>query len=372
MGIIGRAKAIWARLSRTQLWRAWSRYGILRGNRLAGATSYFAFLSMFPLITLAAAIVGKLLDEKAVARLKVALEKNLPGIGDKVDLDALIRNAGTIGLISGIALLLTGLGWIDALRASIRSMHELDDQPRNMIRVKGENLGALIGLGLIGVIATAASSILTGLSERVVDWLGLEDTWFAGWGLEVFSDLAGIGAGAVLFLYLQTALPRILLPRKIAVIAALAGGVVFFLAQKLGSSYVEHVIGTNAAYGALALPLALLVWIYLMTRVIMLIAAWAKEATLDHRWHTGEAEEAAFAAMHFRTETPTRYAARSAGSEPIDPDGLLPGPPGKKYKVIPIPARKADTVAVAAGALLGATATALLVQLGRATRSLRR
>jgi membrane protein len=105
-----------------------------------------------------------------------------------------------------------------------------------------------------------------------------------------------------------------------------------------------------------------------MTRVIMLIAAWTKEATLDHRWHTGEAEEAARAAMPFdseRSSTPYAPAARSA-------DGLLPGPPGKKYKVIPIPARKADTVAVVAGALLGATATALAVQLTRATRSLKR
>ena len=52
----------------------------------------------------------------------------------------------------------------------------------------------------------------------------------------------------------------------------------FYLAQRLGNLYVKHVIGNNAAYGPLALPLALLVWIYLMTRVIMLIAAWTKEA----------------------------------------------------------------------------------------------
>lgn len=371
MGITSRAKAIWARFSRTQLWRAWNRYGDRRGNRLAGATSFFAFLSMFPLITLTAAITGKLLDEEAVEKLKVALQTNLPGIGDQIDLDSLIANAGTIGLISGVVLLFTGLGWIDSLRASIRSMHELDDQPGNVVKLKGEDLGALIGLGLIGVIATGASSILTGLSALIVGWLGLDGTWFAGWGLELFSDLVGIGAGAVLFLYLQTALPRILLPRKVALIAALAGGVVFFVAQKLGSTYVEHVIGNNAAYGALALPLALLVWIYLMTRVIMLIAAWTKEATLDHRWHTGEAEEAARAALHFDAEAASPYAG-SAGSSAIGPDGLLPGPPGKKYKVVPIPARKADTVSVAAGALLGATATALAVQMGRAARSLRR
>lgn len=374
MAVKARAKAVWTRFSRTQLWRAWKRYGDRRGNRLAGATTFFAFLSMFPLIVLAAAVIGRLLNEGAVQDLKDALRTNLPGIGDNIDLDALIDNAGTIGLISAVALLLTGLGWIDSLRASIRSMHELDDQPGNFVKLKVVDLGALIGLGVIGLIATGASSFLTGLSKKVVGWAGLENTWFASWGLDLISIVVGIGAGAVLFLYLQTALPRIVLPRKVALIAALAGGILFYLAQRLGNVYVDYVIGKNAAYGALALPLALLVWIYLLTRAIMLIAAWTKEATLDYRWHTGEAEEAARAAMPFETDQPA-YAARSArpsASSGPDADGLLPGPPGKKYKVIPIPARKADTVAVAAGALLGATATALTVQLARAARSLRR
>lgn len=364
MGIKDRAKAGWARFRRTQLWRAWKRYGDRRGNRLAGATSFFGFLSMFPLIVLTAAVTGKFLSEASVGRLKDAIRTNLPGIGDQIDLDSLIRNAGTIGLISGASLLLTGLGWIDSLRASIRSMHELDDQPGNAIKLKVTDLGALVGLGLIGLIATGASSILVGLSDHIVDWMGLDGTWLARWGIGLISIVVGIAAGAVLFVYLQTVLPRIILPRKVALIAALAGGIVFYLAQRLGGSYVKNVIGNNAAYGTLALPLALLVWIHLMTRVIMLIAAWTKEATLDYRWHTGEAEEAARAAMPFEsdaTSTPYATAARDA-------DGLLPGPPGKKYKVIPIPARKADTVAVAAGALLGATATATALALARAAQ----
>jgi membrane protein len=367
MGIKDRAKAVWARFSRTQLWRAWKRYGDRRGNRLAGATSFFGFLSMFPLIVLAAAVTGAFLNAAAIGRLKEAIKTNLPGIGDQIDLDTLINNAGTIGLISGASLLLTGLGWIDSLRASIRSMHELDDQPGNAVKLKLTDLGALIGLGVIGLIATGASSILVGLSDHIVDWIGLDGTWLARWGIGLISIVVGIAAGAVLFVYLQTVLPRILLPRKVTLIAALAGGIVFYLAQRLGNGYVKNVIGNNAAYGTLALPLALLVWIYLMTRVIMLIAAWTKEATLDYRWHTGEAEEAARAAMPFESEAPYPTAARTA-----DPDGLLPGPPGKKYKVVPIPARKADSVAVAAGAVLGVTATAIAVQLARATRSLKR
>ena len=338
-------KAAWQWFSRTQVWRAWARYGNRRGNRLAGATSFFGFLSMFPLIVLAGAITGVLLGDDAVETLKESLQHNLPGISDQIDIDSLIAHAGTIGLISGVALLLTGLGWIDSLRASIRSMHELDDQPGNLVQVKLWDLVALIGLGLIGLIATAASSVLSALTQHIVDRTDLDGGLLTG-----VSIVLGIGAGAVLFLYLQTALPRILLPRKVALIAALAGGILFYLAQKLGNLYVTHVIGTNAAYGALALPLALLVWIYLLTRAIMVIAAWAKEATLDLQ----PVEE---------TVVP----------EPVEEEEpLLLGPPGKRYKVVPVPQRKADTVAVAAGALLGVTASILVAQLGKATRLLRR
>ncbi|WP_329005937.1 YihY/virulence factor BrkB family protein [Kribbella sp. NBC_00709] len=344
---MGTIKRVWARFSRTQLWRAWQRYGDRRGNRLAGATSFFGFLSLFPLIVLAAAIIGPLLGDKAIEALKDALQHNLPGISDRIDIDALVSHAGTIGLISGISLLLTGLGWIDSLRASIRSMHELDDEPGNAIKLKVVDLGALLGLGLIGLIATGASSVLTGLSERIIGASDLDGTWLASWGINLISLVVGIAAGAVLFLYLQTALPRILLPRKVALIAALAGGIVFYLAQKLGNVYVSHVIGANAAYGALALPLALLVWIYLMTRAIMLVAAWTKEATVE----------------------PEVVAERPEPVEEAEP--LLLGPPGKRYKVVPIPERKADTVAVAAGAVLGVTLTTLGLQAVRAMRSVR-
>jgi membrane protein len=354
-------KAIWARFSRSQLRRAWKRYGDRRGNRLAGATSFFAFLSLFPLIVLAAAVTGKFLNQSAVKALKDGIAKNLPGIADKINIDSLIAHAGTIGIISGVSLLLTGLGWIDSLRASIRSMHELDDQPGNVIKVKLADLGALIGLGVIGLIATATSSILSGLSRKIVEWANLDGTWLANWGLQATSVVLGILSGGALFLYLQTGLPRIIPPREVALRAALAGGIVFYLAQRLGNLYVNYVLRNNQAYGALALPLALLVWIYLMTRAIMLIAAWAKEATLDQRAAEAEAEEAS------DTESST-----ATNAAPRQPAALHPGLAGKKFQVVPIPERKADTVAVAAGAVLGATATAVAVQLTRAVRSFRR
>jgi membrane protein len=99
-----------------------------------------------------------------------------------------------------------------------------------------------------------------------------------------------------------------------------------------------------------------------MTRVIMLIAAWTKEASLDAR----AAEESA------ESEAESEAAASSGPEVGPESEPLLLGPPGKRYKVVPVPARKADTVAVAAGAVVGVTVTTLAVQAARAVRSVRR
>jgi membrane protein len=337
-------KRLWKRFSRTQVWRAWKRYGDRRGNRLAAATAFYGFLSMFPLIVLAAAVTAALLNDDAVGTLKTALRENLPGVSDRIDVDGLIAHAGTIGWISAITLLYTGLGWVDALRASIRSMHELDDEPGNFFQLKLTDLLALVGLGITGMIATGTTSVLSALSNRIVDWVDIEGSWIADWGLQGVSLVLGVLSGALLFLYIESGMPRVLLPRKVTLIAALVGGLVFVGAQKVGKLYVDYVIGTNEAYGALALPLALLVWIYLMTRIIMLIAAWSREATLDHQ--AAEAPET----------TPDETAAVGAGEAAYDDRG--------KVRV-----RQADTVSVAAGAVLGATATMGAVAVGRAFRT---
>ena len=96
-----------------------------------------------------------------------------------------------------------------------------------------------------------------------------------------------------------------------------------------------------------------------MTRAIMLIAAWAKEATLDAR----AAEEKAEGKSEKESEQEPQA---------VEPEPLLPGPPGKRYKVVPVPQRRADSVAVAAGTVLGVTITTLALQGLRAVRSIRR
>src|SRR5262245_57558381 len=100
------------------------RYQIQQGDRQAGAFTYFAFLSFFPLIALPFALFGYgvTFRPSALVELKTAIESQLPGLASKIDLDGIAearQNAGIIGLLG---LLYAGLGAVDALRVSLQEM----------------------------------------------------------------------------------------------------------------------------------------------------------------------------------------------------------------------------------------------------------
>ena len=76
-----RLKVLWARFQRSDIWRAWKRYGDARGGLLAGGVTYFAFFSLFPAIALGFTIFGFVLRDQPdlLAEVQSAIEKQLPG-----------------------------------------------------------------------------------------------------------------------------------------------------------------------------------------------------------------------------------------------------------------------------------------------------
>ncbi|MFC7590036.1 hypothetical protein ACFQYP_44900 [Nonomuraea antimicrobica] len=70
------------RPSLDHLLRAVQRYEVQSGDRLAGAVTYFAFLSFFPLVALSYAVLGFTVATSETTRhaLQTAIEERLPGI----------------------------------------------------------------------------------------------------------------------------------------------------------------------------------------------------------------------------------------------------------------------------------------------------
>ncbi|PLW72407.1 hypothetical protein C0036_12785, partial [Streptomyces sp. DJ] len=150
-----------ARLMRTRLWRAWLRLEEVHWARLAAAVTLVSFVSLFPLVTIGAAVGAALLSDGQLRELQRLLADQVPGISDRLDIGSLVDNAGTVGLVAGAALLFTGVGWVGTLRECLRAVWGLEEDPGNPVVRRLADAGVLVGLGGVGALSALASALAT-------------------------------------------------------------------------------------------------------------------------------------------------------------------------------------------------------------------
>ncbi|MER5637064.1 YihY/virulence factor BrkB family protein [Kitasatospora sp. NPDC002227] len=257
----------------TRAWRTYAHFTDAKGNRLAGAVTFFGFLALFPLLTVALAVAVATLNGSQVHRLQTKISDQLPGLSDSLNLPGLIDNAGTVGAISGVLLLLSGLGWVDTMRGSIRDVWRLPEEDGNPVLRKGWDCVVLGGLGLVTAVSLGASAVATQLAHRLADAIGVGGT--AGrYLLGAASYLIAVLADTALFAYLLAPFPRIAgQPRREVLGGALIGAVGFEVLKILLSSYLGSV-ATKNIYGAFGTPIALLLWINFVSRLLMYCVSW--------------------------------------------------------------------------------------------------
>ncbi|MFJ2560159.1 MULTISPECIES: YihY/virulence factor BrkB family protein [unclassified Streptomyces] len=286
-----------ARLMRTHAWRSYERLDRVHWTRLAAAITFISFLALFPLITVGAAIGAALLSQGQLDRLQESIAKQVPGISQQLDLNALVANAGTVGLVAGALLLFTGIGWIGSMRECLRAVWELEDpQDGNPFLLKGKDGVVLLGLGAVGLASLGAS----GLGSTAVGWsadkLGIPEGGAGGVLLQAAALVVAVLADFLLLLYVLTLLPRVHPPRRRLVVAALIGAVGFELLKLLLGGYMRGV-ATKSMYGAFGVPVALLLWINFTAKLLLFCAAWTatrskpEEETEPTEEAPGEASE---------------------------------------------------------------------------------
>ncbi|KAB2974385.1 YihY/virulence factor BrkB family protein [Streptomyces sp. SS1-1] len=262
-----------ARLMTTHAWRSYERLDRVKWTRLAAAMTFVSFVALFPLLTVAAAIAAATLSKEQQDTLQDKLAEQVPGISDQLDINTLVQNAGTVGLIAGAALLLTGISWVGSVRECLRAVWELPDEEENPLLHKAKDAVVLVGLGgaiLVTVLASTVASAAVGWTTRQ---LGVDE---AGWGgvlLRAAAFLVAVLAGFLVLLYVLTLLPGVEPPRRRLLVAALIGAIGFELLKLLLSGYIQGV-ATKSMYGAFGVPVALLLWINFTSKLVVFCAAW--------------------------------------------------------------------------------------------------
>ena len=77
---------------------------------------------------------------------------------------------GEVTVIAGLALLVTGFGWVETLRSSLRAMWQLDQHPGHWFLRRVVDLGMLLGLGLLLGLSLATTAAI----DWLLDWLPAE------------------------------------------------------------------------------------------------------------------------------------------------------------------------------------------------------
>ncbi|WP_423833810.1 YihY/virulence factor BrkB family protein [Streptomyces manipurensis] len=279
-----------ARLMRTHAWRSYERLDRVHWTRLAAAITFISFLALFPLITVAAAVGAALLSPEQLDRLEKNLAEQVPGISDQLNIEGLVDNAATVGLIAGAVLLFTGIGWVGSMRDCLRAVWEKDDEDDgNPIVRKGKDTLVLLGLGGVGLASAAASILGASAVGRSADWLGIARDGAGGVLLRSLAFLVGVVAAFLLLLYVLTLLPGVEPPRGRLIQAALIGAAGFELLKLLLSGYMQGV-ATKSMYGAFGVPIALLLWINFMAKLLLFVSSWT--ATRDDGDDRGDAGDA--------------------------------------------------------------------------------
>lgn len=294
-------------------------FGEVKGNLQAGAVTYYAFLSFFPILALAFFAVGKVsaIYPQAQGNLTKAITTVLPGmIGDgdgQISLVSIQDSAGAIGLIGLVGVLYAGLGWLSGMRNALLVMFEKpqDEQP-NFIVGKGRDLISLMLIGLVMVLSVAVSGVISRFSKQLLDLIGLGDGLSPL--LQLISVAVGIGASMVLFFALFRLLADPDLPRSSMWSGALLGALGFEVLKQL-STLLMASTKSQPAFQAFGIALILVVWINYFSRVVMYAAAWSY-TTRDARAarDAGQAELDAQAAAEDEARRPSGRMGQFAGS----------------------------------------------------------
>nr|WP_157344929.1 YhjD/YihY/BrkB family envelope integrity protein [Nocardioides sp. MAH-18] len=259
--------------------RTQEHYSAVKAGQQAGAVTYFAFLSFFPVLALAFFVVGLVarVYEGARDALADALDAIMPGLlgtqEGQATLDDIEKFAGTVGLVGAIVLLYSGLGWVSAMRAALVVVFELPVREHlNFVLGKVRDLVMLVVIGAILLVGVGVAGLVGGFSTQILDRLDLDVE--RGWLLRLLAILLGVLVGLALFYALFVLLARPHTPRRSLWSGALLGALAFEVLKQISGLLISLTQG-SPAFQAFGIALVVLVWINYFSKVVLYAASWA-------------------------------------------------------------------------------------------------
>ncbi len=263
-------------------------YGNVQGNMLAGSVTYFAFLSFFPILVLAFAVIGwvAIVFPNAEANLVSAIQQIFPGIvtlhGEHNTISMQqIKNAKVFaGIIGFIGVLYSGLGWMSAVRAALQvRFSDPAEQEVQPLRRQGHRPPRH---GHPGARARGVRCHLRGgedVCRRSPRQRRRGGSYVGGTLSSVIGILFGLIASTLLFFVMY----RLLGAPDLSAKALWSGALLAAFAFELLKLLVVNVLGAvgGTPFAPLAIAITLVIWINYFSRFIIYGASWAMTSSLS-------------------------------------------------------------------------------------------
>ena len=232
---------------------------------MAAGLSYYAFLSLFPLIVGLISILGFLLpSEEVYGIIFEFLQQNIPISVEFIEsiIINVVELRGTLGLISIGGLVFGGTAVLSAISLAINRAWNL--WPRPLWIRKPQEFVMVLALGLIILLLLGISTGLSFLGDIELPGIGTLQNVLAR-GISFLLVLA-------IFLLLYKFIPNTRVSWGDIWRGALLGAIMFEVALFGFSIFLRYFAAYDVIYGSLASIVIILFWIYISSFILILCA----------------------------------------------------------------------------------------------------
>lgn len=228
----------------------------------APAIAFNAFVAMFPVAAGLIALLVMLSPERGITGEVDRVILSVFPAASRRDIQHLLttvaQHAGTIGLLSVLAMAWSGSALFSCLAGALNAIHGTPGRSLIQQRLMGLRLIVVVMVSIGFIVAFQA---ITGRAAR--------------------SPLVGLPVGVVVIALLVAFVYRVAPNRHIALLQALPGAAIAAVLIELVTltfPLYARVADLSSTYGrGIALPLVLLTWLYLLSHVVLL-GAWFNES----------------------------------------------------------------------------------------------
>lgn len=260
-------------------------------NIAAAGITYFALLSIFPLLLLALGVFGFFVTDPEDQRElidRLIDELPLDAESGRADLERTITSIasarGALGIFGLVGLLYSGSALFTAIRTSLNGVFRAE-KARNFVLGKLVDIGLVATFGLLVTLSIGASFAISLAARFSEELVGEDAASLVATLLTLAYFLLPPLISFAVFMLLYSVVPA----RNVTFKEALPGALVamlLFEALKVGfTQYVAQFGNYDATYGALGFVIILLMFIYFSSQVMLLGAQVARaNAVVKAEW----------------------------------------------------------------------------------------